>query len=144
MNFVKTYTEAEVENVAAELLGIFSLKLQTDKSLIVSLTGDLGAGKTTLCREMLRQMKITEPVSSPTFVLRKDYKGFLETELDVVHIDAYRLENKEQIAQIFDLKNVDKKTLVLVEWGELADLPYDIKIFLEHLSENARQISLTA
>lgn len=135
------YSQNDLPKVANNLLNLFKDIFKAKKFLIVGLTGDLGAGKTTLCKEILRQLQVSGPVVSPTFVLRKDYRGELDGEkLDIIHIDAYRLEKKEQIQQV--LGEVSGKTLVLVEWAELADLQYDLHFVLKHISDREREISL--
>lgn len=141
MNFPFVYDESQLEQVASELIQIFQKEFDEQAVLIVGLTGDLGAGKTTLCKEILKQLQVSGPVVSPTFVLRKDYEGILDNQkLEIIHIDAYRLEKKEQIKQV--LGEVLNKTLVLVEWAELADLQYDLHFVLKHNSDMDREISL--
>jgi tRNA threonylcarbamoyladenosine biosynthesis protein TsaE len=141
MNFPFIYKESQIEQVATEIIQTFQKKLEEKVVLVVGFTGDLGAGKTTLCKEILRQLEVNGLVVSPTFVLRKDYEGILDNQkLEIIHIDAYRLEKKEQIKQV--LGEVLNKTLVLVEWAELADLQYDLHFVLKHISDREREISL--
>lgn len=141
MGFPFVYNESQTVQVATKLIQVFQKNLKEKAVLVVGLTGDLGAGKTTLCKEILRQLEVSGPVVSPTFVLRKDYEGILDNQkIDIIHIDAYRLEKKEQIRQV--LGEVSDKTLVLVEWAELADLRYDLHFVLKHTSDLGREISL--
>jgi tRNA threonylcarbamoyladenosine biosynthesis protein TsaE len=81
---------------------------------IVLLTGDLGAGKTTLVRGIVSAIEGAreEEVSSPTFTLIHDYGA------GVVHIDLYRLETQREIDTLGLDEIFDHAHLVLVEWGE--------------------------
>ena len=58
---------------------------------LITLSGPLGAGKTTLTQGLARALGVTEPVTSPTFVLINDYPG----APPLLHLDAYRLEGLE-------------------------------------------------
>lgn len=143
-----TYSEKDLPNLVGEILLVLSEALGSKNTVLVGLTGDLGAGKTTLCKELLKQLGVSKQVVSPTFVLRKDYEGVLEgEEVQVIHIDAYRLEKKEQIGQVLEispspsLNKEGRKMIVLVEWAELADLAYDFHFQIKHISESEREIS---
>lgn len=101
--------------------------------LVVALTGDLGAGKTTLVRAICRGAGVTEPVTSPTFALVHEYAG---TAGPVYHLDLYRLRSPDELTNIGWDDLVRARALVLVEWAERAGdrLPADIvPIELEHL-----------
>lgn len=148
MNLPITYSEKDLPNLAGEILLLLSEALISKNTVLVGLTGDLGAGKTTLCKELLKQLGVSKQVVSPTFVLRKDYEGILNgEEVQVIHIDAYRLEKKEQIGQVLEitpnpsLNKEGRKTIVLVEWAELADLVYSFHFQIKHISESEREIS---
>jgi tRNA threonylcarbamoyl adenosine modification protein YjeE len=143
-----TFSEKDLPDLVGRILMVLSEALVSKNIVLVGLTGDLGAGKTTLCKEMLKQLGVSKQVVSPTFVLRKDYEGMLKgEEVQVVHIDAYRLEKKEQIGQVLEItpdSSLDKegrRMIVLVEWAELADLVYDFHFQIKHMSESEREIS---
>lgn len=159
-DFPIVYSQNDLLQVSSCLLGLFKDKFKVKNVLIVGLTGDLGAGKTTLCKEILKQLQVSGPVVSPTFVLRKDYEGILEDQkIDIIHIDAYRLEKPEHIEQVLEISyklslGKDKitpnpslgeegsRTLILVEWAELADLQYDLHFVLKHVNDSEREINL--
>src|SRR2546423_14082268 len=63
---------------------------------LVSLTGDLGAGKPTLVRGACRALGVTEPVVSPTFTLVREYRG----ARPIHHMDVYRLERLQDVIDL--------------------------------------------
>jgi tRNA threonylcarbamoyladenosine biosynthesis protein TsaE len=81
---------------------------------VVLLIGNLGAGKTTLAKGIVRGRGVAErdDVSSPTFTLIHEYGA------DVFHIDLYRLDEVRQVATLGLDEIFDRDALVLIEWGE--------------------------
>ncbi|HEY0266185.1 MAG TPA: tRNA (adenosine(37)-N6)-threonylcarbamoyltransferase complex ATPase subunit type 1 TsaE [Rhizomicrobium sp.] len=107
----------------------------------VALWGDLGAGKTTLARAILRALGVTEDVPSPTFTLVQSYDT---PRLAVSHYDLYRLKNGREMEELgFDDALADGA--VLVEWPERAPeiLPPDSLHVRLSLSDGARLARLT-
>src|SRR5262249_36545302 len=80
---------------------------------VVLLIGNLGAGKTTLAKGIVRGRgaAAAEEVASPTFTLIHEYG-------DVYHIDLYRLDEPKQVATLGLEELFDRDALVLIEWGE--------------------------
>lgn len=113
---------------------------------IVLFEGELGAGKTTLIREIVSALGVdVATVSSPTFVLANEYDA--ANGLTVVHIDAYRLtgDDDEELALLGWDRLVAGDTVVLIEWAErisgLIDRPA-VRVALEHVAESSRAIRL--
>ena len=81
---------------------------------MVLLIGNLGAGKTTLAKGIVRGRGAAQPeeVSSPTFTLIHEYGT------SVYHIDLYRLDEPRQVATLGLDELFDRDALVLIEWGE--------------------------
>jgi tRNA threonylcarbamoyladenosine biosynthesis protein TsaE len=85
---------------------------------LVTLTGDLGAGKTTLAQAICRGLGVQDAVTSPTFALIHEYESLANR---VVHCDLYRLESPRQVASLgLDDLLADPETIVLVEWPDRA------------------------
>jgi tRNA threonylcarbamoyl adenosine modification protein YjeE len=106
----------------------------------VALWGDLGSGKTTLARAILRSLGVTEDVPSPTFTLVQSY----DTHPPVSHYDLYRLRNAREMAELgFD--DALAQGVVLVEWPERAPevLPPDALHVRLSLQDGARLARLT-
>jgi tRNA threonylcarbamoyladenosine biosynthesis protein TsaE len=89
----------------------------------VILTGDLGAGKTTLVQGIARGLGVTDRVVSPTFTLVREYHGRLE----VAHVDVYRLERIQDVMDLGLEELGDGEAVLLVEWGDAVEevLPAD-------------------
>lgn len=81
---------------------------------VVVLEGDLGAGKTTFTQGLACGMGITEPITSPTFVLAREM-GIGQVRTPLTHVDAYRVGSLEE----WDDLDLDfDTTAVVIEWGE--------------------------
>ena len=106
---------------------------------VVLLIGNLGAGKTTLAKGIVKGLKAAEPddVSSPTFTLIHEYGS------SVYHIDLYRLDTAAQVASLGLEEIFDRPAVVLIEWGErfLGLMPKErIEIRLRSTGEDSREI----
>jgi tRNA threonylcarbamoyladenosine biosynthesis protein TsaE len=81
---------------------------------LVVLSGQLGAGKTTLAQGIGRGLQVGGAVLSPTFVIARVHRG---GRLPMVHVDAYRLSSIEEVDDL-DLDASLEDSVTLVEWGE--------------------------
>jgi tRNA threonylcarbamoyladenosine biosynthesis protein TsaE len=84
---------------------------------VVSLTGDLGAGKTTFVQGVAEGLSVTEPVLSPTFTLVRRYRG----TMPVYHLDVYRLDRLQEVLDIGFEEILDEGAVVFIEWGDAID-----------------------
>lgn len=141
---IKTKSLKEFEGVA---LG-FAKKLRpnTQGATVVLLSGDLGAGKTTMAQIIGKRFAVEKLMQSPTFVIMRSYKledKFFEL---LVHIDAYRLEAESEIEKLgFQEIISNPKNLVLIEWPEKIKkiLPRKVfKISIEHINEKERLVEI--
>ncbi len=135
--------QTRVENAAAmESLGAkIATCLQGGE--IIFLKGDLGAGKTTLTRGLLRQLGYMQNVKSPTFTLVEFYEL---AEFPVYHFDLYRLNDPEELEDMGIRDYCDDGAICLFEWPERAStvLPAaDITIEIVHAGE-ARDVMIVA
>ena len=81
---------------------------------VVSLTGELGAGKTCFVQGAARALGVQEPVASPTFVLVREYRG----DLPVYHVDVYRLDRMQEVLDLGFEDLLDPSGVVFIEWGD--------------------------
>jgi tRNA threonylcarbamoyladenosine biosynthesis protein TsaE len=83
---------------------------------VVLLIGDLGAGKTTLAKGIVKGLGAAAPeeVSSPTFTLIHEYGS----EGRVYHVDLYRLEEPREVETLGLEELFEREAIVLIEWGE--------------------------
>lgn len=104
---------------------------------LVTLEGDLGAGKTSMVQAICRGLGVAEPVTSPTFALIHEYTV---PRARVVHCDLYRLESPQAVASLgLDEMLADPHAIVLVEWpdraGAMLAAP-TLQLSLGHLAED--------
>lgn len=101
---------------------------------VLILTGELGAGKTTFAQGVARGLGITEPVTSPTFVMSKSYSSV--TSLGLLHLDVYRVGAADQLLDLWSELDAEN-SVTLVEWGipwagEFGDCVAEMRIDSEH------------
>lgn len=126
-------TVADYPVIAADILR--SVKHSTERSSVLALHGDLGAGKTTFAQAVAKELGVVEPVNSPTFVIQKIYTTTDNRWPHLVHMDAYRIEDESEL-QPLRLAELwaDPTALVVIEWPER---------IVEHIPVNAFHIRLT-
>lgn len=112
---------------------------------LVLLSGDLGAGKTTLVKGIAAAFDAAseEDVTSPTFTLVHEYRG---PRAKLYHIDLYRIDTARELETLGldDLRSED--SILLIEWGEKFPRllrERDMEISLEREGENSRRIRIT-
>ncbi|MFT6165330.1 MAG: tRNA threonylcarbamoyladenosine biosynthesis protein TsaE [Vicingaceae bacterium] len=101
-------TENELEKVSKAIIGL------TKEYRIVGFRGDLGAGKTTLIKNMSKLLGVKDDVSSPTFSIVNEYES--DDKQTVFHFDFYRLESEEEALDIGVEDYFYGKNLCLIEW----------------------------
>ena len=110
------------------------------KGMTIALRGDLAGGKTTFTKGIGKALNIKSVINSPTFTILKIYYG----DLNLYHIDAYRLENNEYDLGISEYED---EGVTVVEWPEYYDsyLPNDyIEITFKYIDDDTREINFNA
>ncbi|MDE6195428.1 MAG: tRNA (adenosine(37)-N6)-threonylcarbamoyltransferase complex ATPase subunit type 1 TsaE [Erysipelotrichaceae bacterium] len=104
---------------------------------LITMLGDLGAGKTTFTKYLGQALGVKKTINSPTFTILKEYQG----KFPIYHIDAYRLEGMEQDLGLEDI--VEGDGLCIVEWPSFLEycLPKErIEIEIRRSSEEGRDV----
>lgn len=81
---------------------------------VLSLTGELGAGKTCFVQGAAQALGVTERVTSPSFVLRREYRG----RVSVLHLDVYRLDSLREVEDLGYEEVLDRAHVTFIEWGD--------------------------
>jgi tRNA threonylcarbamoyladenosine biosynthesis protein TsaE len=116
----RDYKLSKPEEFQMVIEDLFYQYRDTRKSnLLIALKGDLGAGKTTFTQELGKMLGVTEPITSPTFTIMKQYELVHELFDRLVHIDAYRFESKEEAKPLrLDEVFTTPRAIICVEWPE--------------------------
>lgn len=140
----RTVTDlAAFESYATEFAHALSPK--GEGATLVTLSGELGAGKTAFVKAVARALGAEDEVTSPTFTLLKEY--LLQKDcpfVRLIHIDAYRLKSGVELAPLRLSEALQKReNLVMLEWPEqVADaLPVPDVAFRIDLTDDGRKIS---
>ena len=143
----KTLVVRSIEELAdfARFLLRFQIKPEKHAS-VLGLYGNLGAGKTALTKLLAQELGVDEHVTSPTFVIQKSYPTAHGHVRTLVHIDAYRLNNSNELAALgFKELLADPGNLVIVEWAERVEdvlPPGTSRVYLEVNPDASRTVSI--
>ena len=131
---VKDYDLNKIDAIAESLVAVFEHK-------IILLKGDLGAGKTTLVKAIVKQLGGNEKVSSPTFGIVNELNI---ANAKAFHLDLYRIENSEELQQFGFEEYLRSGDYCFIEWPEIATTlitqPHHT-ITLKHVNDSTRKIS---
>lgn len=127
---------------SAEQTMDFAKKLaqKLDKGTVITLEGDLGAGKTTFTKGLAQGLGVTRTVNSPTFTIIKEYT---DGKLPLYHMDVYRLEESNEDLGFDEYFHGDG--ISVVEWAKFVEdmLPAELlKININYVNETDRKIIL--
>lgn len=98
---------------------------------VIVLSGQLGAGKTAFVQGLGRGLGVTDPITSPAFVLERTYPG----RLPLTHLDVYRLGRIQELVDLGIAELVDGGGVTAVEWGDVVvpALPSDLlDVHIDH------------
>jgi tRNA threonylcarbamoyladenosine biosynthesis protein TsaE len=130
---IESSSPEETEAVAARLAGALR------PGDVVTVSGDLGAGKTTFVRGACRALGVTQPVTSPTYTVGHRYDG-------ISHLDLYRFAGVSA-AEWGDLEPYFDDAIAFVEWPEAGEgaLPDPrVRVRMRHIDETRRTIEMIA
>ncbi|MGB1018333.1 MAG: tRNA (adenosine(37)-N6)-threonylcarbamoyltransferase complex ATPase subunit type 1 TsaE [Chitinophagales bacterium] len=126
-------SEKELVNLAKEILK-FAKGIK-----VFTLYGNLGAGKTTLVKQLCKQLNVKDETSSPTYSIVNEYQN---EQNKVYHIDLYRLNSLEEAFEVGLEDYLESGNYCFIEWPQIAKaiLPEKIiEIRLEKIDETSRK-----
>lgn len=111
---------------------------------VITLDGDLGAGKTAFTGGLARGLGISGHITSPTFTIVNEYRSGI---MPLFHFDVYRLSSMDDLYDIGWEDYINEGGICVVEWADIIrdglDLPYyEIRITKSSASDDSRQISI--
>ncbi len=134
-------SETETLEIAGEIAKL------AKECRVVLLSGELGAGKTTLSKGIAKHLGIADfKIKSPTYTYFREYP--LEDGQKLYHIDLYRIQNQDDKLLLWELDELiaDKNNILLIEWAENLPLkaPAALTVKLTYTGETSRQIRVSA
>lgn len=159
------YTLDQVPQIAEQLITTAFANQSPEHATLITFSGDLGAGKTTLIQEIAKQLGVTDDLQSPTFVIYKRYVISVEASkpmlpllrgaprsgegygwTSLIHGDMYRLESAEEIEKLgWNDLIADPKNLICIEWPEkiTGAIPeWATCVVIHHLGGDKRSIEI--
>lgn len=108
MKQIISYSEAQTKEIGKKIAE------QLTKGDVICLIGDLGAGKTLLSKAIAYGLGVKEPVTSPTFTIVHEYKGYLP----LYHFDVYRINDIDEMFEIGFEEYVYGRGVCIIEWAD--------------------------
>lgn len=111
------------------------------KGMVITLNGDLGAGKTTLTKGIGKALGVKRVINSPTFTILKQYNGNIQLN----HFDAYRLEGQSNDLGFDEIINGDG--ISIIEWSQYIDeiLPNEyLSIYISRIGDTSRKFNFNS
>ncbi len=135
---VIAHTALEMEEIGIELAS------HVRSGLLVSIVGQLGAGKTTLVKGLARSLLITDVVCSPSYLIARSYTG--RSGIVLHHIDAYRVSSLDALAEVgLDAYLPPEEGIAVVEWPDNIDglvEQSDIVVRIRVLENESREVTI--
>ena len=133
-HIIKTTSVDETQKIA------YIIGQKVKEGMVLTLEGDLGAGKTTFTKGLAKGLEIKRNVNSPTFTIIKEYQG----RLPLYHMDVYRLDGNSEGVGIEEY--FTKGGVVIIEWADTIQdiLPAErLDIRFKVVDENSRVLKFT-
>ena len=131
-----TYQLSEIDGVAAMVLS------QTKSNLLL-FKGDIGVGKTTLIKALLKQLGSIETAVSPTFSIVNEYHT--QNNEVIYHFDLYRMEKPQEVLDIGIEEYLNQGDWILIEWPEVATAFFDEtaqNVVIREKSDKKRELEI--
>ncbi len=131
-----TKNDEETKQVAGKIIE----KYLDKKTIVIFLSGELGAGKTVFVKGLARKLGIQKEVESPTFIFVREY----HSETPLYHFDLYRINNTDELDELGFFDYLEKNGIIAIEWAEKAEglITPDLKVQIKKVGENKREIVL--
>lgn len=114
-------------------------RTKRDEALVITLSGDLGVGKTVFVQAAAKFLSIKSKVKSPTFVIMKKYPLKNTKYKFLFHLDAYRLKNEKELLRLGWEEIISKKEhLIFIEWPENVSKVIPAKAKRVHISHTKK------
>ena len=133
----------EIEYQIKDIETIANRILEFSNSKILLFYGEMGAGKTTLIKTLVKLLGSNDEVSSPTFSIVNEYLG---KDCSIYHFDLFRMTNEEEILNFGFEDYLDNQHWVFIEWPEIAlhllMAEYNV-ITMSSINDNSRTLTLS-
>lgn len=113
-------------------------------TLVITVQGELGAGKTTLVGGLLNALGVPGPVRSPTYTLIEPYET---SAVQVYHMDLYRLNDAREVEALGLRDLLTANSALLIEWPERGEgvlPPADLRVAIDYADGEGRHLAFTA
>ena len=139
MSTLKKFTLSEIDTVAQEVL-------ETVHEKVLCFSGEMGAGKTTFIKALVKHLGGEDPGNSPTFGLVNQY-NYSSGKILGYHFDFYRIENEEEVFDMGFEEYLNSDHWLFIEWPQLVEtfLPASVaRITLRFIDEKTRAIEINS
>lgn len=143
MNYKSVKLE-DLNKIAVEIVNSILISKNKDSKdgFVIYLEGNMGAGKTTLAQNIGKVLGVTDHIQSPTFTLMREYDLHNSKYKKLIHIDAYRFEDKKE-GQVLRLNENKIGNIFLIEWPNNMQAPdADMIINIEKVDADTRNIKV--
>tara|TARA_S200000501_G_scaffold24187_1_gene20930 strand:- start:8231 stop:8641 length:411 start_codon:yes stop_codon:yes gene_type:complete len=130
------FTLDEIEDVTKSLID------KINGVNIILLKGELGVGKTTLIKSILKKLGVKENITSPTFSIVNQY---FASNRSINHFDLYRIKSQKELDVVGFEEYLDNEGVNFIEWPEIAmsKISYSyIEIYIKFIDEKSREITI--